>query len=72
MDGFIKNAEGGKTTCGDPTDPACTDGTIVDVMGYHDRRRDPELLGLGEGLRPARPHVPAERLVEPTRSTSAS
>jgi phospholipase C len=35
LDGFIKNAEGGKTSCGDPTDPNCTSGGLVDVMGYH-------------------------------------
>jgi phospholipase C len=35
MDGFIKNAEGGKMGCADPQDPACTNGALVDVMGYH-------------------------------------
>jgi phospholipase C len=35
MDGFIRNAEGGKTGCANPNDPACTAGTLVDVMGYH-------------------------------------
>jgi phospholipase C len=35
LDGFIKNAEGGKTGCADPTDPNCTNGTLIDVMGYH-------------------------------------
>ncbi len=35
MDGFIKNAEGGKKTCADPNDPVCTNGVLVDVMGYH-------------------------------------
>lgn len=35
MDGFIKNAEGGKTGCADPNNPNCTNGTLVDVMGYH-------------------------------------
>ncbi len=34
MDGFIKNAEGGKTGCADPTNPNCTNGTLIDVMGY--------------------------------------
>jgi phospholipase C len=34
MDGFIANAESGKTDCADPTDPDCTNG-LVDVMGYH-------------------------------------
>jgi phospholipase C len=35
MDGFIKNAEGGKTGCANPNDPACTNGMLIDVMGYH-------------------------------------
>jgi phospholipase C len=35
MDGFIRNAETGKTGCADPNDPACTLGPLVDVMGYH-------------------------------------
>jgi phospholipase C len=35
MDGFITNAESGKTGCADPTNPNCTNGTLIDVMGYH-------------------------------------
>jgi phospholipase C len=35
MDGFIANAEGAKTGCADPNNPACANGTLVDVMGYH-------------------------------------
>jgi phospholipase C len=35
LDGFIKNAEGGTKNCADPTDPSCTNGKMVDVMGYH-------------------------------------
>jgi phospholipase C len=35
MDGFIANAERGNKTCADPTDPTCTNGVLVDVMGYH-------------------------------------
>ena len=35
MDGFIVNAEKGKTGCADPTDPKCTNGATIDVMGYH-------------------------------------
>jgi phospholipase C len=34
MNGFIKNAEGAKLNCADPQDPACTNGNLVDVMGY--------------------------------------
>jgi phospholipase C len=35
MDGFIANAETAKTGCADPNNPACANGTVVDVMGYH-------------------------------------
>ena len=35
LDGFIQSAETGKTSCGDPTNPNCTNGKMVDVMGYH-------------------------------------
>ena len=35
MDGFIAQAEAGKKGCTDPTDPACTNSTTPDVMGYH-------------------------------------
>jgi len=35
MDGFIINAENGKTGCADPQDPMCTNGNMIDVMGYH-------------------------------------
>ena len=37
-------------------------------MGYHIAQRHPELLDLREGLRPAGPHVRAERVVEPARA----
>jgi phospholipase C len=35
MDGFVGQAEAGKKTCADPTDPACTHSATPDVMGYH-------------------------------------
>ena len=35
MDGFIVNAEAGNTGCADPSDPTCSSGTFLDVMGYH-------------------------------------
>ncbi|MCL4544428.1 MAG: alkaline phosphatase family protein [Chloroflexi bacterium] len=37
MDGFIQEAEHGKRGCTDPTNPACTHGAQIDVMGYHDQ-----------------------------------
>ncbi len=41
MDGFIAQAEKGKQGCTDPTDPACTNGSTTDVMGYKDARDIP-------------------------------
>ncbi len=35
MDGFIGQAESGRKGCLDPTDPACTNSSTPDVMGYH-------------------------------------
>ncbi len=41
MDGFIKEAQGGRRNCANPTDPACTNGDQTDVMGYKDARDIP-------------------------------
>jgi phospholipase C len=35
MNGFIGQAESGRRGCLDPTDPACTNSSTPDVMGYH-------------------------------------
>lgn len=35
MDGFIKNAETSNKGCADPNNPACVNGGVIDVMGYH-------------------------------------
>jgi len=35
MDGFIGQAESGRRGCLVPTDPACTNSAMPDVMGYH-------------------------------------
>jgi phospholipase C len=35
MDGFIGQDLHAKKGCGDPTDPACTNSSSPDVMGYH-------------------------------------
>jgi phospholipase C len=35
MDGFVAQAESGRKGCADPTDPACTNSSTPDVMGYH-------------------------------------
>jgi len=35
MDGFIGQAQSGRKGCLNPTDPACTNSSQSDVMGYH-------------------------------------
>jgi phospholipase C len=50
LDGFIKNAEGGKTGCADPTNPNCTNGTLVDVMGYHTDAEIPNYWAYAKGF----------------------
>jgi phospholipase C len=35
MDGFIGQAQSGRRGCLNPTDPACTNSPVPDVMGYH-------------------------------------
>ena len=35
MNGFISQAESGKRGCLVPTNPACTNSNVIDVMGYH-------------------------------------
>lgn len=37
MSGFLGQAEHGRRDCVDPTDPACTNGAVRSVMGYHVR-----------------------------------
>jgi phospholipase C len=41
MDGFIGQAEAGRKGCVNTINPACTNSTSVDVMGYHDARQIP-------------------------------
>ena len=41
MDGFVTQAEAGKKGCKDPTNPACTNSTTQDVMGWKDAREIP-------------------------------
>ncbi|HEY7907747.1 MAG TPA: alkaline phosphatase family protein [Thermomicrobiales bacterium] len=41
MDGFVKEAGGGRKNCANPNDPACTNGAQTDVMGYKDARDIP-------------------------------
>jgi phospholipase C len=41
MDGFVREAEGGRRNCADLNDPTCTNGDRTDVMGYKDARDIP-------------------------------
>jgi phospholipase C len=50
MDGFIAQAEAGKKGCKDPTNPACTNGSTTDVMGYHDAREIPNYWSYAENF----------------------
>ena len=71
MNGFQASAEKGQRGCGNLNDPACTNATVPDVMGYHDAREIPNYWHVRPGLRPAGSHVRAERLLEPARRTSS-
>ena len=52
--------------CAQTFNPACGNGGgSPDVMGYHDRRGHPELLGLRARLRAPGPHVRVGRVLEP-------
>ena len=35
MDGFVEQADAARKGCQDPTDPACSNSPVSDVMGYH-------------------------------------
>jgi phospholipase C len=41
MDGFVAQAMSGRKGCLNTTDPACTNGDVVDVMGWKDARDIP-------------------------------
>ena len=68
MDGFIAQAESRidlDTDVRGVRVQARLPSSCVDVMGYHDGARDPELLGVREELRAPGPHVRAEPRLEP-------
>ena len=54
--------------CADPTNPACTNSTTPDVMGYHTQSDIPNYWSYAQQLRAAGPHVRTERVVEPARA----
>lgn len=36
MDQFVKESELGNQNCSDPNNPVCSNGTLIDTMGFHD------------------------------------
>ena len=64
MNGFQAAAEKGQRGCGNPNDPACTNATVPDVMGYHDAREIPNYW------RYAQDFVLQDHLFEPNASWS--
>ena len=64
MDGFIAQAEKGGLCTRNPFDPACTNGTVTDVMGYHDQRQIPNYWAYASDF------VLQDRMFEPNASWS--
>jgi len=64
MDGFIGQAESGRRGCLNPDNPACTNSSTPDVMGYHDGRDIPNYWAY------ARNFVLQDHMFEPIASWS--
>ncbi len=64
MDGFLRESEGAKRSCGDPNNPVCRQGAALDVLGYHDGREIPNYWTY------ARNFVLQDRMFEPNSSWS--
>ena len=64
MDGFIAEAEKAARGCVDPTNPACTNSSTPDVMGYHDAREIPNYWAY------AKEFVLQDHMFEPNASWS--
>jgi phospholipase C len=64
MDGFIAQAENGKSGCQSSNDPACGGTSKTDVMGYHDAREIPNYWAY------AQTYVLQDRMFEPNASWS--
>jgi phospholipase C len=64
MDGFIAQAESGKSGCQSTNDPACGGSSNTDVMGYHDAREIPNYWSYAENF------VLQDHLFEPNSSWS--
>jgi phospholipase C len=64
MDGFIAQAEGGKSGCQSTNNPDCGGTSVTDVMGYHDAREIPNYWAYAQNF------VLQDRLFEPNASWS--
>ncbi len=64
MDGFIGEAEKGRRGCTDPNNPACTNSTVPDVIGWHDAREIPNYWAYAQNF------VLQDHMFEPNASWS--
>ena len=64
MDGFLRQAVLANKGCGDPNDPSCSNGSGIDVLGYHVQSDIPNYWAL------AHRYVLQDRMFEPVRSWS--
>jgi phospholipase C len=64
MDGFVGQGENGARGCTEPDDPACTEGSQTDVMGYHDSREIPNYWAYAKSF------VLQDHMFEPNASWS--
>ena len=64
MNGFIGQAEQAAKNCADPTNPACAESTVPDVVGYHDAREIPNYWAYASNF------VLQDRMFEPNDSWS--
>jgi phospholipase C len=64
MNGFVAQAEQANRGCGNVTNPACTNSTAPDVMGYHDARDIPNYWAYAQHF------VLQDRIFEPNASWS--
>jgi len=64
MDGFVNEATKGQRGCSDPNNPACTNATSPDVMGYHTRSDIPNYWSYADDF------VLQDHMFEPNASWS--
>ena len=64
MNGFVLQAEQGRKGCTDPTNPACTNGSSPDVMGWKDAREIPNYWAYAQNF------VLQDHMFEPNASWS--